>query len=376
MQPNSPDQYYRSLKQFLLQQNYKQIEDLLNPKLIPQNLTPFLLEKSEADRSMPENHRKIIQLAENLARINQAKPDSIIPLYEEALTKARDSSLINDEFEFQGFFRVLFKNFRKDISRHHLISEDRLKSSISIVREVFVAQKKSKFFRVLPIILHELMFLYFVINQYQQCSKMLETITSILPDILNNAQRLETFNINYYLARLDHFRGDSESVEERLEISLKTAFNNKQRKRILSLLIPIKISRKQYPTNCLCSAFNLPEFARLSKCVKLGDLSGFEAILEQNTSAWIKSGTLFILNQCKSVLLSNLLRRVHGWMGSPVQIGLKVVEKAFNFRRKEAFKKSEIVSIVSGLIYQGHLNCIVYAESYVLHFNPKKKAFN
>lgn len=376
MSQQNLEQYYRSVKQSLTNQNYKTFENLILPQNIPKSDDTFIIKKAESDKNLTDQQKKLFFIIDLFSKLHNCNKEDLAQFYENLLLKIRDSTILSDDFEFQHFFRAFFKKIRKDLLAFDLISEDKLKNIISIVREIFVSQKKSKFFSVLPIILHQLMFLYFAVNHYQQCSKMLETMVSILNLILNNAHRLEVFNINYYLARLDHFNGDSELVEERLEVALKNAFNNRQRRKILHLLIPIKINKGFYPTKILCEAFKLKNFQLLSKSIKTGNLAEYEILVKANTSFWIKNGTLFMLGQCKNILLTNLIRRIHVFMEKPLQIDIGYIELAFNFQRLEKFSRSEVVAIISGLIIQGHINGVVYAESYILHFNPKKEPFN
>ena len=191
--------FYSQLKISVVQQNFKLTENLITKKsVLDIPSSSDFMKRINSDKNLTDIQKQLIEIAMLTFTAFSAKKEDFISVYENLLTKINDSQIICDDFEFEFFFRFLFKRFRKRLQQYNLISEDHLKTTISIVRNIFVSQKKSKFFRVLPIVLHQLMFLYFGTNQFQQGSIMVDNVKPILDEILENSEKLEVFYINYY----------------------------------------------------------------------------------------------------------------------------------------------------------------------------------
>lgn len=369
------EDYFKSLKNALIARNHSEVERLMGPANVPPLSANHLGERADADRQLSDDQKNICWIANGVGRTKQSAPREQLSLYRDVLERVQQSRIMEEEHEFDAFFRQLFAKLRTDLKRGGLVSQENLAAIISTVRQIFVAQRKADFKRVLPIALHQLLYLHFATNQYQQCAVMFSTMVSIIDSILAEAQRLESLNINFYLSRLDHFKNDFESAEAKLETVFRQAFNNRQRRRALELLIPVKLNRGVYPSKSLCRAFKLGELEQLTTCVKTGDLAAFDAVVQRNTLKWVKSGALFMLNQCKQVLLANLIHRIYKHLGSPAKIDLALVEAAMNINRPVKFSKSEVAVVVSGLVYSKRVNGKVFMESHVLHLNQSKDPF-
>ncbi len=79
---------------------------------------------------------------------------------------------------------------------------------ISSLRQIFTMLKKSEFYQALTVILNSLFYFYFKINQFHQCTYLLKMIDPYLKIIFECSDRVESMNLHYYIARLNHFSGN------------------------------------------------------------------------------------------------------------------------------------------------------------------------
>ena len=79
--------------------------------------------------------------------------------------------------------------------------------------------------------------------------------------------------------------------------SLANSFTNKRK--LISLLIPVKISLRAFPEEKLIQKYKLTEFNLILEAIREGDVMSFERELEKYKINWIRQGIYFLFSELK-----------------------------------------------------------------------------
>lgn len=374
MQIRQPADYFKQLQRNLTTKNFSELETLLLFKNLPVIESHANLSSKFVSKGLLESNANFFRIVDLLLMIRTPLDSDLLSSYQQVAKELSYSTVFCEMFEFKVFFKQLFQRMKADLRRKKQLTENSLDVIISALRQIFAELKKSEFYQALTVTLNSLFYLYFKINQFHQCTYLLKMIEPYFKIIFQYSDRVESMNLHYYIARLNHFSGDLEEVEEHLDKVLQLAFTKKQLRQTLKILIPVKINLGKFPTAEMLRQFDLKEYESLSLFIKEGNLHAFNELVDRNMPAWIRSGVYFMLHECKNILMRNLVKKVWLILDKPRSISLKHIQAAMSFHKEQAYSIDEVVSLTSGLIYKDYVRGLVYPDDCVLHL--KKDPFS
>lgn len=374
MQTRQLTDFFKNLQRNFTAKNFAELETQLLFKNLPVVQTHSNLSASVVNKRLLEANENFFKVVDLLLMIKTSLDSDLLQSYQQVTKELSHSTVFCEEFEFKIFFKQFFQKMKADLRQKKQLTENSLDVIISSLRQIFTMLKKNDCYQALTVTLNSLFYFYFKINQFHQCTYLLKMIGPYLKMIFEYSDRVESMNLHYYIARLNHFSGNLEEVEEHLDKALQLAFTKKQLKQILKILIPVKINLGKFPTTEMLRKFDMKEYESLSLAIRDGDLHSYNGLLDRHMQAWIKSGVFFMLHECKNILMRNLIKKVWLILDKPSSISLKHIQTAMNLNSDSMYSVDEIVSLVSGLIYKDYVRGLVYPDDCVLHL--KKVPFS
>jgi hypothetical protein len=374
MQNRQLNDFFKNLQRVLGAKDYSQIEDLILFKNLPIVTSHSQIYEVSLSKRMLEEHENFFKIVNLLIIIKSPLNSNVLENYQQVAKELSHSSFLCENYEFNTFLKQLFQQMKLELKTLKLLNENSLDVIISSLRQIFAEQKKNEFYKAVAVTLNSLFYFYFKINQFHQCTYLLKMIDPFVKVIFGSSDRIEALNLHYYIARLNQFGGQLGNVEEHLDKALQLAFSKNQLKQVLKILIPVKINFGKMPSLSMLRKFELKEYEDLTIAIKDGNLQLFNALIESNIQTWIRSGVYFMLHECKSILMRNLVKKVWIILDKPSSISLKKLQIAFNFNSTTPYSIDEIVSLLSGLISKDFIRGLVYPDDAVLHL--KKVPFS
>jgi hypothetical protein len=129
----------------------------------------------------------------------------------------------------------------------------------------------------------------------------------------------------------------------------------------------------EFPRPQLLDRYQLTPFKRLSEAIRGGDLSLFNASLEEFQEFFIRKGIFLILEKLKIFVFRNLVRKVHQYNAKTLTekqnlLHLTVLQSALRVHG-EQMDDDELECLLANLIYNNYLKgyiahkrCVVVAK--------------
>lgn len=211
---------------------------------------------------------------------------------------------------------------------------------------------------------NQLFKIYFKINKLHLCKPLIRAIDS--SNLKNDFSRAQTVTYKYYVGRKAMFDSDFKPAEEYLSYAFDHCHRSSQKnkRRILIYLLPVKMLLGHMPTLQLLRKYDLMQFSDVTKGVREGNLLLLNEALNKHETFFIRCGIFLILEKLKIITFRNLFKRVYLLLQTH-QLPLEAFLIALRMMKVEDVDLDEVQCILANLIYMGHI------KGYVSHQHQK-----
>ncbi|CAD6203489.1 GSCOCG00009788001-RA-CDS [Cotesia congregata] len=213
-------------------------------------------------------------------------------------------------------------------------------------------------------LVNQLLKVYFRINKLHLCKPLIRAIdSSIYKDHFPLAQRV---TYKFFVGRNAMFDSNYRSADEYLTFAFEHCHKQsaKNKRLILTYLIPVKMLLGFMPKKSLLEKYNLMEFWDLVEAVKKGDLRKLETVMTEHESFFIGAGIYLIVEKLKLLAYRNLFKKV--WLAlNTHQIPVSNLLTALEIYGVEDVDMDETECLVANLIYEGKI------KGYISHQHKK-----
>ncbi|CAG9135512.1 hypothetical protein JYU34_006314 [Plutella xylostella] len=203
-------------------------------------------------------------------------------------------------------------------------------------------------------LVNQLLKVYFKINKLHLCKPLIRAIeSSPFRDQFPLAQKI-TFK--YFVGRKAMFDSDYKSADEFLSYAFQLCHKDswKNKRQILTYLVPVKMLLGYMPTMALLEKYDLMQFWELVQAVKSGNLRDIDRVMEEHERFFIKAGIYLIVEKLKITAYRNLFKLVYMAEKSH-QIEILSFQAALHMMGQIDIDADETQCIVANLIYDGKI---------------------
>ena len=315
-----------------------------------------------------------VKSAANLFKDDQ---ENVISIYAEVLSALGSSEILRRDV---SFFRNIIVQCKRDMKVYWRLPvrslERQIETVISELRSLFTEYKRSEFSKGVIVVLSNLFWFYFKINQFEQCTFLIKSLKDQVDRFLSETEKSYQVTYYYYVGKLKVYEGQHEEAARCLEKAFELCHSRfrAHKLKIFRLLVPFKMILGKFPSPSLLNQFNLTEFLGLIQAVKQGNLKAFEEEKKKNRRLWVKRGIYFLLDNVELVLLRRICKIVWLLNGKKTIIPTEHFQKAFNLRSTYKYDLHETECIIGNLIMKGFIRGVVYPEQKKAVF-PAENAF-
>ncbi|KAI9892144.1 MAG: COP9 signalosome (CSN) subunit [Vezdaea aestivalis] len=227
---------------------------------------------------------------------------------------------------------------------------------------------------------------YFKLNSISLCKNILRALAATNTDLppLSAFPKSHQVTYKYYLGVIHFLEEDYKTAEKHLTeaYSLCPLSAHHNCELILTYLIPCRLlTSQQLPSPSLLASYPRLRtlFTPLSSCIKLGNLSGFDAALSKGEAEFVRRRIYLTLERGRDIALRNLLRKVflEGGMTKgadgalirrtriPVrEFGVAIGLGQAGGRRRggEETERDEVECLLAGMIYKNFMKGYIARE--------------
>ncbi|XP_050343447.1 PCI domain-containing protein 2 [Nymphalis io] len=203
-------------------------------------------------------------------------------------------------------------------------------------------------------LVNQLLKVYFRINKLHLCKPLIRAIDS--SPLWYQFPLAQQITYRYFVGRKAMFDSDYRMADEYLSFAFQKCHrkSHKNKRLILTYLIPVKMLLGYMPTRGLLQKYDLLQFWDLTSVVKNGDLRGIDRIMEMHESFFIKAGIYLIVEKLKIIAYRNLFRKVF-LAENTHQIEIASFQAALQISGQEDVDSDETLCIVANLIFLGKI---------------------
>jgi len=237
--------------------------------------------------------------------------------------------------------------------------------------------------------------MYFRLNSISLSKNILRPIAVAAGDMppLEVFPKSHQVTFNYYVGVVHFLDEDYPKAEEYLSMAYDQAlaFSTGNIQLILTYLIPIRlITSHKLPSSALLAQYPSLErlFAPVCRCIKRGDLAGFDAALQAGEDEFVKRRILLTLERGRDICVRNVLRRVFLAGGfEPAKEGETITESvrrsrvpiaeftaALRLAGEKDIDGEEVECFIANMIYKNHMKGYISRAHSMVVLN-KKGAF-
>ena len=273
-------------------------------------------------------------------------------------------------YQFTKIYYKIARECKKDLKIYLNQEVKHVKESFDVLinemRNVFVEYRKSDCLEGLLRSLNQLFWVYFQMNQFQQCTHIMFNVKAQKDVMLKHGSKSQTVTLLFYLGRMNLFEGDYKQAETYLDMSFDRCHSQFEdhKIRILRFLIPIKILLGKMPSDALLAVYGpkMAEYAEMIGAVKSTDLKEFRNVQERYKRLWINLGLYFLFDKIELMMYRNLLKTYWAVKGGQPILDTHEITKAFNWRSGEEYSVDEVECVVGNLIFKGYARGYVFVE--------------
>lgn len=203
-------------------------------------------------------------------------------------------------------------------------------------------------------LVNQLLKVYFRINKLHLCKPLIRAIDS--SPLWYQFPLAQQITYRYFVGRKAMFDSKYREADEYLSFAFQNCHRNsrKNKRLILTYLIPVKMLLGYMPTRRLLAKYDLLQFWDLTAVVKKGDLRGIDTIMEEHESFFISAGIYLIVEKLKIIAYRNLFRKVY-LVENSHQIDIASFQAALQIMGQEDVDSDETQCIVANLIFLGKI---------------------
>ncbi|CAH2105479.1 unnamed protein product [Euphydryas editha] len=203
-------------------------------------------------------------------------------------------------------------------------------------------------------LVNQLLKVYFRINKLHLCKPLIRAIDS--SPLWYQFPLAQQITYRYFVGRKAMFDSDYRMADEYLSFAFQKCHrrSHKNKRLILTYLIPVKMLLGYMPTRNLLQKYDLLQFWDLTSVVKNGDLRGIDRIMEMHETFFISAGIYLIVEKLKIIAYRNLFRKVY-LAENTHQIEIASFQAALQIMGQEDVDSDETLCIVANLIYLGKI---------------------
>ncbi|CAB3257834.1 unnamed protein product [Arctia plantaginis] len=230
-------------------------------------------------------------------------------------------------------------------------------------------------------LVNQLLKIYFRIDKIQLCKPLIRAIdSSPYKDQFPIAQQV---TYRYFVGRKAMFDSDYRSADEYLSFAFQKCHKDsvKNKQRILTYLVPVKMLLGLMPTRHVLEKYNLMEFWQLACAVKDGNLRGIDEVMDEHDSFFKNAGIYLIVEKLKIIARRNLFRKVcinerqiQEDQSKAHQIDIKKFQAALQMMGEGDVDADETQCIAAHLIYHNIIKGYISYQHQMLVVS-KKNAF-
>ncbi|XP_026497015.1 PCI domain-containing protein 2 [Vanessa tameamea] len=201
-------------------------------------------------------------------------------------------------------------------------------------------------------LVNQLLKVYFRINKLHLCKPLIRAIDS--SPLWYQFPLAQQITYRYFVGRKAMFDSDYRMADEYLSFAFQLCHrkSHKNKRLILTYLIPVKMLLGYMPTRALLQKYDLLQFWDLTSVVKNGDLRGIDRIMEMHENFFISAGIYLIVEKLKIIAYRNLFRKVF-LAENTHQIEIASFQAALQISGQEDVDSDETLCIVANLIFLG-----------------------
>ncbi|CAH0725231.1 unnamed protein product, partial [Brenthis ino] len=203
-------------------------------------------------------------------------------------------------------------------------------------------------------LVNQLLKVYFRINKLHLCKPLIRAIDS--SPLWYQFPLAQQITYRYFVGRKAMFDSEYRAADEYLSFAFQNCHkrSHKNKRLILTYLIPVKMLLGYMPTKRLLEKYDLLQFWDLTSVVKNGDLHGIDTIMEEHESFFISAGIYLIVEKLKTIAYRNLFRKVY-LVENSHQIDIASFQAALHIMGQEDVDSDETQCIVANLIFLGKI---------------------
>ena len=293
-------------------------------------------------------------------------------LYKQIIGHIANEQSFFENYEFYKLFSSILTKLKRDTRKLKDYDFEYIETNISELRRLFNPLRRAQFFRCLANVLSTLFFLYFKLQQFHQSSFLLPMISN-MDKVLENSETIDRVCLCYYLARLAVLNDELYEAAEYLEKAMKISHKYVTRRKIMRFFVIIKLRLRIFPTYEALKHYKLDDYIDLVSSVRNGNYSLFEKTCLNNREKWMKLGIYYILGDLESLLIRNLVRRLHLLSKSRL-IRLEVIQNSLNLNRQHSFCDTSVLNLLASLISRNIIDGKLKMKTQVLQL-AKEDAF-
>eukprot|EP00116_Pleurobrachia_bachei_P005334 sb/3465596/ len=197
---------------------------------------------------------------------------------------------------------------------------------------------------------------YFKTNKLHLCKPLIKAIDNNNKDIKDEYTIADRVTYNYFVGMKFMFDNEFKAADKCLtfafENCLKSSMGNKRK--ILTYLIPVKISLGHMPSSGVLKKYNLCEFENVVTAVRNGNIKLLNETIEEHAAFFIRAGIYLILEKLKVITLRNLFKKIYIITGS-FQMDVSNFKLALNWQGLEDVDFEETECILANMINDGFI---------------------
>ncbi|KAF3921561.1 hypothetical protein AA313_de0203262 [Arthrobotrys entomopaga] len=211
---------------------------------------------------------------------------------------------------------------------------------------------------------------YFKLNAITLSKNILKALvanTTEMPDLLS-FRTSDVVTFKYYCGVIAFLDEDYFKAEEHLEMAYRLCHKDAQKNKelILTYLIPTKLlTRRQLPSATLLKPHPSLEalFLPLARCIKDGDLRGYDENLAKGEDWFVKKRIFLTLERGRDITLRNLFRKVYLAAGeSKTRIPVDHFRAAVSWKSGVDVETEEVECFLANMMYKGYIKGYISRE--------------
>ena len=220
-------------------------------------------------------------------------------------------------------------------------------------------------------VVNGLVSLYLLRNDYQNAHKTLKNVKSQTQNLSHDVYPVsEIASFLYLSGKVKLVFGKYRTAKQRLENALKLVPSrySKDRRLILSLLVPVNVSLGVLPSDELVEKYDLHFFDPLVAAVRQGSLDVYERFLSENQSALIQMGIWEVVVATRKVVERAILQMIYVAKGAD-RIEVSAVCEVFSKFR--TCTREEVELMICNLFDVAYVKANVVHNEGLVIFPPK-----